>query len=93
MSTKLPLSSRTHLVLKSSIMSMITRGSSFGYLTPRASSFENTIPKLCLLRCLDGRIAWTLFTCLCCDFIRDLNDPPTMGLLFIILISSMASLR
>ena len=92
MSTKLPLSTNTHLVLKPSIMSIMIRGLSCGCFIPRASSLKKTISKFSLLRCLDGHIVWTLFTCLYCDLLRDLNDPPTIGPPLIILISPMASL-
>ena len=40
MYTELPLSTRTCLVLKPSIMSIMIRGSSCGYFTPRVSSPE-----------------------------------------------------
>ena len=92
MSAKLPLSTRTRLGLKPSIMSIMIRGSSCGCFTPRASFSEKTISKFSLLLCLDGRIIWTLFTCFSCDLLRDLNDPPAVGPPLIILISPMASL-
>ena len=91
MFVELPLFTRTCLVLKPFIMSIMTRGSSCGCFTPRAPSLEKTMSKFSLLRCLGGRITWMLFTCLCCDFLRDLNDPP--GPLLIILISPIMSLR
>ena len=93
MSAELPLSTRTRLVLKPSIMSIMTRGSSSGYFTPRASSSKNTMSKFSLLRCLGWGIAWMLFTCLCCVFLRDLNNPPVVGPPLIILISLIASLE
>ena len=92
MSTELPLSTRTHLVLKPFIMSMITKGSSYGCVSPWASLSEKTMSKFSFLRCLDGRIAWMLFTYLCFDFLKDLNDPPVVGPSLIILISPIVSL-
>ena len=74
MSAELPLSIRTLLVLNPSIMSMITKGSSCGCFTPLAFSFENRMSLFVLLYLRDGFL-WTLFTCLCYDFLRDLKDP------------------
>ena len=74
MSVELPLSIRTLLVLNPSIMSMITKGSSCGCFTPLASSSKSRM-SLSVLLCLRGGILWTLFICLCYDFLRDLKDP------------------
>ena len=89
MSIKLPLSTRTRLVLNPSIMSIITNGSSWGYFTP-LTSFENTMSMFSLYLCFKGGAAWMLLTCLCCCFFRDLKDPPVVGPPLIILISPMA---
>lgn len=89
MSVELPLSTRTLLVLKASIMSIMTKGSSCGCFTPIASSFEKTISKVSLDLHLDGGAVWTMLTCLCYNFLRDLNDLFAVGPLLIILISPM----
>ena len=89
MSAKLPLSIRILLVLNPSIMSMITKGSSCGYFTPLASSSKNRM-SLSILLCFRGGILWMLFTCLCCDFLRDLKDQPVDGPLVIVFISPIA---
>ena len=89
MSAELPLSIRTLLVLNPSIMSMITKGSSCGCFTPLAFSFENRMSLFVLLYLRDGFL-WTLFTCLCYDFLRDLKDPPVDGPPVIIFISPIA---
>ena len=51
MSTKLPLSMRTHMVLNPSIMSMMTKGSSCGCFIPLVYSFENRKSILIFLLC------------------------------------------
>ena len=89
MSTELPLSIRTLLVLNPSIMSMITKGLSCGCFTPLASSFENRM-SLSVILYLRGGILWTLFTYLYCDFLRDIKDPPVDGPSMIIFISPIA---
>ena len=89
-SAKLPLSTETCLVLKPSIMSMMTSGSSCGCFTLLASSSENTISLFSLLWCFDGSVVRTLLICLCCEFFRDLKDPPVTGPSLIILISPIA---
>ena len=89
MSIELLLSMRILLVLNPSIMSIITRGSSYGCFTSLASSSENRM-SLSILLCLRGGILWMLFTCLCCDFLRDLNNPPVDGPLVIAFISPIA---
>ena len=76
MSTELPLSIKTRLVLNSSIISMMTNWSSCGCFTPLASSLKNTMSMVSLLLCFNGGVVWTLLTCLCCNFLRDLNEPP-----------------
>ena len=89
MYVELLLSIRTLLVLNHSIMNMITKGSSCGYFNPLASSPENKM-SLSILFCLRGGILWTLFTCLYCDFLRDLKDPHMDSPLVIIFISPIA---
>ena len=89
MSAELPLSIRTLLVLNPSIMSMITKVLSCGCFTPLTSSFKNKM-SLSVLLCLRGGILWILFTYLCCDFLRDLKDPPVDGPHVIIFISYIA---
>ena len=89
MSAELPLSIRILLVLNPSIMNMITKGSSCSYFTTLASSSKNRMP-LSILLCFRGGILWMLFTRLCCDFLRDLKDPPVDGRLVIVLISPIA---
>ena len=74
MSVELPLSTRILLVLNPSIVSIMTKGSSWGYFTPLASSFEKNT-SLSVRLCFKGGILWTLLTCLWYDFLRDLNDP------------------
>ena len=76
MSTELPLLIRTRLVLNPSIMSMMAKGSSCGCFTLLVSSSENRMSILVFLLCFKGGALWTLFTYLCCDFLRDLKDPP-----------------
>ena len=78
MSTELRLSMRILLVLNPFIMSIITKGSSCDCFTPLASSSENRM-SLSVLICFRGGILWMLFTCLCCNILRDLNDPPMDG--------------
>ena len=90
MLAELPLSTRILLVLKPSIINMMTKGSSCGCFTPLASSFEKTMSVASLLRCFVGGIIWTLLTYLCCDFLRDLKEPPVIGSPLIILISPIA---
>ena len=92
MSAELPLSIRTLLVLNPSIMSMITKGSSCGCFTPLAFSFENRMSLFVLLYLRDGFL-WTLFTCLCYNFLRDLKDPPVDGPPVIIFIFPIALCR
>mgnify|MGYP006869216541 CR=1 FL=1 len=90
MSAELPLSTRILLVLNPSIISMMTRGSSCGCFTPLASSSEKTMFVASLLQCFVGGIIWTLLTCLCYEFLRDLKEPPVVGQPLIILISPIA---
>ena len=78
MSAELSLSTRTLLVLNPSIMSITTRGSSCGCFTLLASSSKKTISKVSLLLHFDEGVVWTLLTCLYCDFLRDINDPPAV---------------
>ena len=74
MSAELPLSTRILLVLNPSIASIMTKGSSWGYFTPLASSSEKDMSWFVHL-CLNGGIMWTLFICLWHAFLRDLKDP------------------
>ena len=90
MSTELPLYMRIHLVLNPSIISMITNGSSCDCFTPSASSFENRMSTSTFLIYVRGGNLWTLFTCLWCDFLKDLKDPPVDGPPVIIFIYSIA---
>ena len=83
------MSMRILLVLNPSIMSMITKGSLCGCFTPLASSSENRM-SLSVFLCLRGGILWTLFTYLCCDFLRDLKDPLVDGPPVIVFISLIA---
>ena len=89
MSAELAVSMRILLVLNPSIMSMITKGSSYSYFTPLASSSENRM-SMSVLLCLRGGIIWMLFTCLYCDFLRDLKDPPMDSPPVIVFISPIA---
>ena len=88
-SIELLLFMRILLVLNPSIMNIITRGSSCDYFTPLVSSFENRM-LLSVLLYFRGGILWMLFICLCCDFLKDLNDPPVDGPLVIVFISFIA---
>ena len=90
MSTELPLYMRIHQVLNPSIISMITNGSSCDCFTPSASSFENRMSTSTFLIYFRGGNLWTLFTCLWCDFLKDLKNLPMDGPLVIIFISSIA---
>ena len=60
-------------MLNLSIISIITKRSSYGCFTPLASSFENRM-SLSIYLCFRGDILWMLFICLYCDFLMDLND-------------------
>ena len=84
---ELPLSTKILLVLNPFIMSMMTSRSSCGYFTLLSSSSKKTISMASLFLCFNGGIIWTLLTCFCCDFLRDLKDPPLVGPPLIILIS------
>ena len=89
MFAELPLSMRILLVLNQSIMNIITRGSSCNCFTLLASSSTNRMSWSIFL-CFRGGILWMLFTCLCCDFLRDLNEPPVNSPAVIVFISSIA---
>ena len=80
MSAELPMSTRILLVLNPFIINIITRGSLCSCFTPLTSSFEKKM-SLFVHLCFMGGILWMLFTCLYCDFLRDLNNPPIDGLL------------
>ena len=90
MSTELPLSTRILLGVKPFYHQHDNQGSSCGCFTPLASSSEKTMSATSLLWCFVGGIIWTLLTCLCCDFLRDLKEPPLVGPPLIILISPIA---
>ena len=86
MSVELPLSTRILLVLNPSILSMISKGSLWGYLTPLASaSLKDMFWSVHF--CLNGGIVWTLLTCLWYAFLKDLNDPDVKGPPVIVFIS------
>ena len=87
---ELPLSISTQWILNSSILSIITCGSSWGCLTPQASISEKTMSDSLHLGIFEGENReWTLFTSLVYAFFSDLEDPPTTNPLKIILISPM----
>ena len=92
MSAELLLSTRILLVLNPSIVSIITKGSLWGYFTPLASPSLKDMSRS-VHCCLNGGIVWILFTCLWCAFLRDLNDPPKKGPPVIVFISSITSCR
>lgn len=89
-SAEFSLSTRILLVLNPSIMSMMTTGLPCGYFTPLVSSSKKTMSDTSLLLFFLGGIMSTLLTYLCCDFLRDLNEPPIVGPSLIILISPTA---
>ena len=78
MFVELPLSTWILLGLNPSIMSIMTKRSSWGYFIPPASSFEKNM-SMSIRLYFARAIMWTLFTCLWYDFLRDLNDPPVDG--------------
>ena len=90
MLAEFPLSTRILLVLKPSIIGMMTKGSSCGCFTPLSSSSEKTMSVTSLLRCFVGGIIWTLLTYLYCNFLKDLKRPPIIESSLIILISPIA---
>ena len=89
-STELLLSTKILLVLNPSIVSMITKGSLWGYFTPLASASLKDM-SWSIHFCLNGGIMWMLFTYLWHAFLRDLNDPPVKGLPVIVFISPITS--
>ena len=89
MSVRLPLSTRTFLVLNPSIRIMMTRGSSWGCFTPLVSSSEKHMSWLVRLYFSSGGPC-TLFTCLWYDFLRERSEPPVVGPLVIVFISPSA---
>jgi len=89
MSAELPLPTRTLLILTPSIMTIMTSRSSWGCFTPLASSSEKYMSWFVRL-CFRGGRLWILFTCLWCDFLRDLNDPPIVGPPMVVFISPSA---
>ena len=92
-SAELPLSTKTPLVLYPSMVSMITRGSLCGCLTPLASHSKKTMSSSLDWWCLAiGCFIWTLLTCLWIAFFKDLYDPPTTGPPVIFLIYPMTFL-
>ena len=78
MSTELLLSTKTLPVLNPSIMTMMTRGSSWGCFTPLASSSEKHMSWFVRLCFMGGRPC-TLFTYLWYDFLRERNESPMVG--------------
>ena len=92
MFVELSLSIRTLLMLNPSITSMITKGLSCSCFTPLASSSKNRM-SLSVILYLKGGILWTLFICFCCDFLRDLKDPPVESPPVIIFISPITLYR
>ena len=86
MSAELPLSMRILLVLNPSIFSIMTKGSLWGCFTPMASPSLKDMSRY-VHRCLDGGMAWTLFTYLWYAFLSDLNDPLKNGPPVIVFIS------
>ena len=86
MFAELPLSTSILLVLNPSILSIMTKGSSWGCFTSLASSSEKNM-SLSVRLCFKGGILWTLFTCLWHVFLKDLNNPPVDGPHVIIFIS------
>ena len=92
MFAELPLSTKILLVLNPSIMSVMTKGSLWGYFTPLVSSSLKDMSWYIRL-CLNGGTVWMLFTCLWHAFFRDLNDPPVNGPLVIVFISPITFCR
>ena len=90
-SVELPLFTRNLLMLNPSIVSMMTRGSSYGCFTPLASSFKKTMFTTSLFLCFVCGIIWTQLTDLFCDFLRHLKKPPIIRPPLIILTSNIAS--
>ena len=89
MSVELSFFMRILLVLNPPIMSIITKGSSCCCFTPQASFSMNRM-SLSVFLFFWGGILWMLFTCLYCDFLRDLNDSLVDGPLRIAFISPIA---
>ena len=89
MSAELPLSTRILLVLNPSIITIMTRGSSWGCFTPLASSSEKHMSWFVHLCFVSGRPC-TLFTYLWYDFLREWNEPPVVGPPVIVFISPSA---
>ena len=89
MSAELLLSTRTLLVLNPSIMTMMTRGSLWGYFTPLASSSKKDMSWFVRLCFMSGKPC-TLFTCLWYDFLKERNEPPVVGPPVIVFISPSA---
>ena len=91
-SIKLPLSTSTWWILKSSNLSIITSELSWGCLTMRASFSKKMIFGLLHLGVFEGRnCEWTLYTSLAYAFFHDLEDPLTTNPLEIIFISPMGA--
>ena len=88
MSAEFLLSTQTLLVLYPSMVSMITRGSSCGCLTPLASHSEKTMSSSLERWYLAiGCFIWTLLTCLWTAFLKDLYDAHTTDPSVIVFIS------
>ena len=77
---ELPLSTNTLQVLNPSMGSIMTRGSSWGYLIPFTSYLEKTMSAFLVWRCFAIRwLTWTLFICLWTAFLKGLYDPSMIG--------------
>ena len=91
---KLPLSTNTLRVLNLSMVSIMTRGSSWGFLIPFTSRLKKTMSSFPMLWCfVIGWLTWRLFTYLWTAFLRDLCNPSTTGPPVIVLISPTMGLR
>ena len=93
MFAKLPLFISTRCMLNSSILNIITSGSSWGCLMPRASFLENMIFGSLYLDIFEGgNCECMLFMSLAYAFFSDLEDPYVTNPPEIILISPMGAL-
>ena len=93
-SVELPLSTSTLRVLNPLMASIMTKGSSWGCLIPFTSCLEKTMLSFLVKWCFAiGWLTWTLFTCLCTAFLKDLYDLPMISPPVIVLISPTMGLR